>query len=301
MPGHRLNSGPFGTMGVGLPFGIGAKVAKPDAQVVVLHGDGSFGMNAMEIDTRRAPQDPGAGGHQQQRRVDGRSRPQNKPGRNLGYTRWDKVAMAVGAHGEHVEKPDDIRPALERALASGKPAVVNVDHRLQGARHDRALLRLLDVGGIEPDHGPKALDGIRVLDLTQYEAGPELHGDARPGSAPRSSRSSRPPGSPHAAGSPSRADVDSHFFILLNANKKGVTLNLKYARGRQMFAGPGEDQPTWSSRTWGPGAMERLGLGYEALAAINPRIISASIKGFSSGGPYADYKSFEWIAQAMAA
>ena len=51
---------------------------------------------------------------------------QNKPGRNLGYTRWDKVAMAVGAHGEHVEKPDEIRPALERAWASGKPAVVNV-------------------------------------------------------------------------------------------------------------------------------------------------------------------------------
>src|SRR5213078_1668073 len=50
-PGHRLNSGPFGCMGVGLPFGIGAKVAHPDAQVVVLHGDGSYGINAMEIDT----------------------------------------------------------------------------------------------------------------------------------------------------------------------------------------------------------------------------------------------------------
>ncbi len=51
MPGHRLNSGPFGTMGVGLPFGLGAKIAKPDKQVVVVHGDGSFGINAMELDT----------------------------------------------------------------------------------------------------------------------------------------------------------------------------------------------------------------------------------------------------------
>src|SRR3989441_9081579 len=51
VPGHRLNSGAFGTMGTGLPFGNGAKVAKPDKQVLVLHGDGSFGINAMEIDT----------------------------------------------------------------------------------------------------------------------------------------------------------------------------------------------------------------------------------------------------------
>ena len=50
-PGHRLNSGPFGTMGVGLPFGVGAKVACPDKQVIVVHGDGSMGMNAMEMDT----------------------------------------------------------------------------------------------------------------------------------------------------------------------------------------------------------------------------------------------------------
>ena len=50
-PGHRLNSGAWGTMGVGLPFGLGAKVAKPDKQVLVLHGDGSYGINGMEIDT----------------------------------------------------------------------------------------------------------------------------------------------------------------------------------------------------------------------------------------------------------
>ncbi|MCA1644125.1 MAG: thiamine pyrophosphate-binding protein [Chloroflexi bacterium] len=55
---HRLNSGVFGTMGVGLPFGLGAKLAKPDKQVLVLHGDGSFGLNAMELDTAARHQIP---------------------------------------------------------------------------------------------------------------------------------------------------------------------------------------------------------------------------------------------------
>ena len=125
VPGHRLNSGPFGCMGVGLPFGIGAKVAKPDTQVVVLHGDGSYGINAMEIDTAVRHRVPvlavisNNGGWT--------ADPQGtKPGRNLGYTRYDKVAQDFGAHGEFVEKPHEIRPALERAWASGKPAVVNV-------------------------------------------------------------------------------------------------------------------------------------------------------------------------------
>jgi len=125
VPGHRLNSGPFGCMGVGLPFGMGAKVARPDAQVLVLHGDGSYGLNAMEIDTAVRHRIPvvvvisNNGGWT--------ADPQGtKPGRNLGYTRYDKVAQDFGAHGEFVEKPHEIRPALERAWASGKPAVVNV-------------------------------------------------------------------------------------------------------------------------------------------------------------------------------
>ena len=125
VPGHRLNSGPFGCMGVGLPFGIGAKVAKPDTQVVVLHGDGSYGINAMEIDTavrHRVPvlavisNNGGWTGDPEG----------NKPGRNLGHLRYDRMAEAFGAHGEYVDKPHEIRPALERAAASGKPAVVNV-------------------------------------------------------------------------------------------------------------------------------------------------------------------------------
>ncbi len=127
-PGHRLNSGPFGTMGVGLPFGVGAKIAKPDTQVIVVHGDGSFGLNAMELDTavrHRVPilvvislnggwtADPN----------------RDKPGRDLGYTRFDKMAETLGCHGEYVERPEDIRPALDRAQAKvdeGMVALVNV-------------------------------------------------------------------------------------------------------------------------------------------------------------------------------
>ncbi len=127
-PGHRLNSGPFGTMGVGLPFGLGAKVAKPDKQVIVLHGDGSFGLNAMELDTAVRHKIPVLvvvslnGGWTADPK-------QDKPGRNLGYTRYDKMAEALGCYGEFVEKPEDIRPALERAqkkVDQGMVALVNV-------------------------------------------------------------------------------------------------------------------------------------------------------------------------------
>jgi thiamine pyrophosphate-dependent acetolactate synthase large subunit-like protein len=125
---HRLNSGAFGTMGVGMPFGIGAKVACPDKQVIVLHGDGSFGMNAMEFDTAVRHGLPiltvislngGWTGDPKKER----------PGRDLGYTRFDRMAQALGGHGELVEQPDAIRPALDRAMAAmakGLPALVNV-------------------------------------------------------------------------------------------------------------------------------------------------------------------------------
>ncbi len=127
-PGHRLNSGPFGTMGVGLPLGLGAKVAKPDKQVIVVHGDGSFGLNAMELDTAVRHNIPllvvislnggwSAAG------------PPDKPGRDLGFTRYDRMAEALGCYGDYVEKPADLGPALKRAQAQvdkGRVAVVNV-------------------------------------------------------------------------------------------------------------------------------------------------------------------------------
>jgi thiamine pyrophosphate-dependent acetolactate synthase large subunit-like protein len=127
-PGHRLNSGPFGTMGVGLPFGLGAKLAKPDKQVIVLHGDGSMGLNAMELDTAVRHNLPVLvvislnGGWTA-------DPDQVKAGRNLGYMQYEKIAEALGCHGEYVERVEDIVPALERAQAQvdkGRVALVNV-------------------------------------------------------------------------------------------------------------------------------------------------------------------------------
>lgn len=123
-PGHSVNAGPNGCMGVAVPFGLGAKVAKPDKQVIVLRGDGSFGMNGMEIDTMVRHNIPALivvsnnGGWAGKGTMDA--------GRDLGFSRYDKMAEVFGAYGELVERPKDIRPAMERAVKSGKPAVVNV-------------------------------------------------------------------------------------------------------------------------------------------------------------------------------
>jgi thiamine pyrophosphate-dependent acetolactate synthase large subunit-like protein len=136
-PGHRLNSGPFGTMGVGLPFGVGAKVACPDKQVIVVHGDGSLGLNVMELDTAIRHKIPllvvvslNGGWTGDPKR--------EKPGRDLGYTRYDKICEALGGYGEYITDAEGITPALERAqkkVDEGMVALVNVrtDYRARFA------------------------------------------------------------------------------------------------------------------------------------------------------------------------
>ena len=126
VPGHRLNSGPSGCMGVGLPYAIGAKMAKPDKQVVSLHGDGALGMNVQDFDTAVRHNLPiiivVSNNEGWTARVEGI----RKPGRELGFTRFDKIAEALGGHGELVEDPADLTGALERAFDAGVPAIVNV-------------------------------------------------------------------------------------------------------------------------------------------------------------------------------
>ena len=124
-PGHRLNSGVTGTMGVGLPYGIGAKLAKPDKQVLVLHGDGSMGMNAMELDTCVRHNIPVVTVISNNAGWTARTPDRRKPGRELGFTNFDGMARELGAYGERVEDPNEIKPALQRAFDSGKPAVIN--------------------------------------------------------------------------------------------------------------------------------------------------------------------------------
>jgi acetolactate synthase-1/2/3 large subunit len=128
-----VTSGPMGCLGVGLPFALAAKSANRARNVFLLCGDGSFGLTAVEMDTAQRHRLPvvavivndGAWGMIKAAQIGmyGRSR---LVASELGNVRYDKWVEGFGGHGEFVEKPEDIRPALKRALASGKPACVNV-------------------------------------------------------------------------------------------------------------------------------------------------------------------------------
>ena len=130
-PGCWLDPGPYGCLGSGPGYALAAKLARPDRQVVLLLGDGAFGFAGMEYDTlaRHGVDIVGVMGN------NGIWGLEHHPMTSLyGYsvaaelrpeTRYDQVVEALGGHGELVRDPNQLRPALERAFAAGKPALVN--------------------------------------------------------------------------------------------------------------------------------------------------------------------------------
>ena len=145
----------------------------------------------------------------------------------------------------------------------------------------------------------KALDGIRVIDFTHDQAGPActqmlawLGADVI--------KIERPPHGDRARRLwfNDRADLDSYFFLLLNANKRSAVVDLKTSEGKEIARRLVREADVVAENL-GPGVMDRLGLGYEAVRDLNPRAVYASVKGFGSFGPYSDYKCFEPIARGM--
>ncbi|MDH3293686.1 MAG: thiamine pyrophosphate-binding protein [Acidimicrobiia bacterium] len=134
--GAWMDPGPLGTLGVGMPFALAAQLSHPEQRVLIVYGDGSFGLNGFEFDTAvrfglpivGVVGNDGAWGQMMrpQAMIYGSDR---LVATQLEYSRYDKVVEALGGHGEHVTTPDEIGPALQRAFESGRAALVNVEMR----------------------------------------------------------------------------------------------------------------------------------------------------------------------------
>ncbi|MFT7597550.1 MAG: crotonobetainyl-CoA:carnitine CoA-transferase CaiB-like acyl-CoA transferase [Acidimicrobiales bacterium] len=140
-----------------------------------------------------------------------------------------------------------------------------------------------------------ALDGLRILDLTQYEAGPAatqalawFGADVVKIEPPRS-------------GDPARgvADMPRDYFFYWNCNKRSVAIDLATADGRDLLLQLAPQFDVFVEN-YGPGVVEKLDIGYDVIKQVSPGVIYASVKGFGLSGPYADRKCFDGVAQAAA-
>jgi len=143
----------------------------------------------------------------------------------------------------------------------------------------------------------KALSGIRILDMTHVQAGPTasqimawLGADVI--------KFEPPTGDVTRAQLRDVPNADSLYFTMLNCNKRSITVNMKNPIGKEVFMGLVKKCDVLMEN-FGPGVLDRLGFSWETVHKINPRIVMASIKGFGSSGPYANFKAYENVAQAM--
>ena len=152
----------------------------------------------------------------------------------------------------------------------------------------------------QPPNNPgttTALAGLKVVDLTQYEAGTSCTESLAWLGAdvvkiePQGGENGR-------FASTERGDLDSYYFIIMNANKRSVVCDLKSQRGKDILTKLILKADVMIENMT-PGGIERLGFGYDVVQKLNPRLVYAQIKGFAPDGPYANYLSFDMIAQAV--
>ena len=145
---------------------------------------------------------------------------------------------------------------------------------------------------------PNCLAGVRVLDLTQFEAGPtctevlaQLGAEVVKVENPKGGEPGR------ILGTGPKPGADAYYFMIYNANKKSVTVNLKSPRGLALVKEMAKQADVFIENM-APGTIEKLGLGWDELHALNPRLIYAQVKGFGEGSPYEHNLAFDMIAQA---
>jgi formyl-CoA transferase len=143
----------------------------------------------------------------------------------------------------------------------------------------------------------EALKGVRILDMSHVQAGPTcsqllawmgadvIKFENPAGDATRGQLRDVP-------------NADSLYFTMLNCNKRSITVNMKSAEGKQVFVDLLKKCQI-VMENFGPGVLDRFGFPWEKIHEINPKVVLGSIKGFGSSGPYADFKAYENVAQAM--
>ena len=325
-PRKRLDVGTWGVMGIGMGTAIAAAVetGKP---VLAVEGDSAFGFSGMEVETICRYNLPicivifnNNGIY--------RGTDVNSAGADPATTvfvkgsRYDKMMEAFGGIGVNATSPDELKRAVNAAMDSGKPTLINAvidpaagsrerPHRQpQPAKRSEEEITALDKRGRSPAPflpalaGPdtrrsktmtKALNGVRILDFTHVQSGPtctqllawfgaDVIKVERPGvgDITRGQLQDIP-------------NVDSLYFTMLNHNKRSITLDTKNPKGKEVLTALIKTCDVLVEN-FGPGVLDRMGFPWEKIQSINPKMIVASIKGFGPG-PYEDCKVYENVAQ----
>ena len=328
-PRKRIDVGTWGIMGVGMGYCVAAAVVTGQ-QVIAVEGDSAFGFSGMETETICRYNLPvcivimnNNGVYRgDEKNPTGGTDP--SPLVFVKDARYEKLMEAFGGVGAHVKTPDELRKRDGRGdpLARGRRSSTRSSTRAAARRAAasrvsiRPRRRNRDDGPLTPALSPhagrgcpkagegrlsngrtmgKALDGVRILDFTHVQSGPTctqllawLGADvikverAGEGDITRGQLRDIP-------------DVDSLYFTMLNHNKRSITVDAKKPKGKAVLESLVKHCDVLVEN-FAPGALDRMGLTWEHIQKLNPRMIVASVKGFGPG-PYEDCKVYENVAQ----